>query len=490
MRILMVYCNTAQDNTVPIGVTQVMACLLKAGHEVGLFHTTFYKRGSKSSAELRMEALQYKPCKFIYESSDMHTDFRAKVKEFNPDIIGFSIFEVTFNLFKELIGVARDIIRSRKIKVAVGGIHAIFWPESIAGTPDVDFISIAEAENTFVDLCNKISSGKPYFDQPGFWIKEGKRWRKNSASELVDLNSLSIAEPFMFGDRFMMKPMLGKLRKTITVELSRGCPYSCTYCSDSFLARKFANLGKWYRVKSVSKIDEEYSLLINKYKPEFIYKFSETFLVAGDRWLTDYFDMYKKYSLPFWTESRPETINENNIRMLADSNCIRFSLGLESGNEWYRRRYLKRAYSNVQVVKATSILRKYGISFSMNLIIGFPFETRKMILDGIDILRKVKPDGISVYFFTPYKGCALRQVCEENDMIDKDFIGDDYFQMGYALRNNTLGEKITGLWRTIPLYVYLPKRRFSLIRKAEELTPAGYKAFRALKNEFYEKMRW
>ena len=81
MRILMVYCNTSQDNTVPIGITQVITCLQKTGHEVSLFHTTFYRHGGKSSAELRMEALQYRPCEYTYEKSDMCSDFVKKIRE-------------------------------------------------------------------------------------------------------------------------------------------------------------------------------------------------------------------------------------------------------------------------------------------------------------------------------------------------------------------------------------------------------------------------
>lgn len=490
LKVLFVYCNTSQDNTVPIGITQVITCLKKAGHEVELFHTTFYRQNAKSSAELRMEALQYKPCVYSYETTDMCIDFVEKIKAFKPDIIGFSVFEVTFKLFKKLLSYAKNIIRTNNIKIAAGGVHAIFWPESIAQLDGIDFIAISEAEDTFVELCGKIFHKESYFDQAGFWVREGDQWHKNPPKNLTDLNLLPLSEPEIFGERFMMKPMMGKLRKTITVELSRGCPYSCTYCADAFLTEKFRNLGKWYRVKSIEKIDQELSQLIGKYNPEFIYKFSETFLAAGKKWLKEYHSMYKKYSLPFWTESRPETIDEENIRMIKEINCVRFSVGLESGNEDYRKKYLKRGYSNVQVIKAAKILRRFGISFSMNIIIGFPFETRKMVFEGIEIFRKIKPDGISVYLFTPYKGCQLRNVCEDNNMIDKDFIGEDYFQMKYSLRNNTFGQEIIGLWRTIPLYVHLPKTRYHLIRRAEKLTLSGDKFFNKLKEEYYEKLGW
>ncbi len=490
MRILMVYCNTPQDNVVPIGITQLISCLMHAGHQVRLFHTTFYRQEGKSSTELRFGALQYKPCEIFYESSDMCEDFRDTIQSFCPQIIGFSVVEPTFYIFKWLLDGARDIIHANNIKVAVGGVHAIFWSESIAAIEDVDFISISEAEDSFIDLCKKISAGEDYTNQTGFWIKVDKRWQRNEAAPLVNLDKLPDNKLSVFGDRYLMKPMMGQLRRTITIELSRGCLYKCTYCGDAYLSDKFKHLGSWYRLKSISKIEEEYETLIKEYQPEFVYKMSESFLTINKKRFRDYCAVYRKYRLPFWMETRPETINEDNAKTLADLNCVRISIGLESGNEEYRKKYLNRGYSDVNVVEAATILRKYGISFSMNLIIGFPFETRKMIFDGIELLRKVKPDGVSVFLFTPYKGCVLRKVCEENDMIDKDFIGEDYFQMKYALRNNPIGDGIIGLWRTLPLYVQLPKSRYPLIQNAESLTPDGDEVFNKLKEEYYALMGW
>lgn len=490
MRILMVYCNAPQDNVVPIGITQLVSCLMEAGHEVELFHTTFYHQGFKSSTELRIEALHYKPCKIDYEPLDMCEDFRARIKKFKPELIGFSVVEPTFYIFKKLLDSIGGIIKLDNIRIAVGGVHAIFWPESLEGIESIDFISISEAEKSFVDLCDTIERGGDYSNQPGFWIRTGKKWNKNPPVSLTDLDSLPVLSLSAFGDRYLMKPMMGDLRRTITIELSRGCIYRCTYCGDAYLTDKFRSLGRWHRLKSIPKIEAEYAELIEKYRPEFVYKMSESFLAIDKNRLNAYRDVYNKYRLPFWAETRPETINEDNAKLLADMNCIRLSLGLESGNEEYRRKYLNRNYSNAQVEKAAKILKKYGISFSMNLIIGFPFETRKMVFDGVSLLRRIKPDGISTFLFTPYKGCSLRRLCEDSDMIDRDFMGEDYFQKKYALRNNTFGSEIVGLWRTLPLYVHLPESRYAFIKKAEKLDAAGDKIFGELKEEYYEIMGW
>lgn len=495
MKILLVYCNSCHEIAVPIGVSQLCSALLIAEHEVELFHTTFYKQGEKSSEEIRAESLQFKnPGKIFYEPTDLIDDFIQKVIKFHPKVIGFSTLEPTFNLFIKLVSSIKDIIEKWDIKIAVGGAYARLIPEKFRDLVFVDIIATSESENTFPELCNKIEKNENYSETPGYWIKNPMSrdgWLINPAVGLVDINTLPILNPTIFGEKFMMKPMMGELRRTVSVEISRGCPYKCTYCADPIMTQQAAKIGKYLRYKSVEKLEEEYSFLISQYNPSFIYKLSENFLATSRQWLSDYSDVYKKYNIPFWIESRPETIDDYKVKIVAKLGCVRFSMGLESGNERYRKTILNRGYTNEKLISAAKTLRKYGVSFSCNLIIGFPFETRDMIWDGINILRELQPDGLSVFLFTPYSGTVLRTVCVDNDMIDSDVICDDYFQDIYSLRNNGFTQaELVGLKRAIPLYVALPEKYFPHIKQTEKLTESGNEMFNKLKQEFYKIKGW
>lgn len=490
MRILMVYCNAPQENALPMGLSQVITCLKAAGHDVRLFHSTFYRHGFKSAMEMRMEALQFQPCPVSYEPTEMEPDFRDLLESFRPQLIGFSVVEPTFYVFQRLLAAARGIIRRDAIRVAVGGVHAIYWPESVAAVPEVDFICVGEGEVAFIELCGKLALGEDYRGQTGFWVRNGDGWLRNPVRQLVDLDILPALDISDWGTRYLNKPMMGKIRRTVSIELTRGCPYQCTYCGNAFLNDTFASLGRWYRMKSIAKIADEYATLIDRYQPDFIYKMSESFLAVPRPRLEAYAAMYREYRIPFWIETRPETVTGWNVRLLKELGCVRVSVGLESGCEDYRRRHLRRAYSNKQVLEASRRFREQGISFSLNLIIGMPFETREMIFDGVRLLRAAKPDGFSIFLFTPYKGCIMRQVCEDKGMIDPDFIGEDYFLMKYPLRNNTLGPEVVGLWRTVPLYARLPESRYPLIARAEQLDAQGDRAYQDLKREYFDLMGW
>ena len=175
---------------------------------------------------------------------------------------------------------------------------------------------------------------------------------------------------------------------------------------------------------------------------------------------------------------------------MKDAGCKRISIGLESGNEEFRNKVLCRHGNNELIVKAGKILHDYGISFSVNIIIGFPDETREMILDSVDLCRKLKPDAVSTHIYNPYFGTELRKRCVEKGYIDENLISEDFFQ-DYILKGNSISKKeVLGLFRTIPLYVEMPENEHKRVEAAEKFTVEGDRVFGDLKKEFYTMKGW
>jgi radical SAM superfamily enzyme YgiQ (UPF0313 family) len=491
MKILMVYCNSMQENALPAGLSQLLGCLKDAEFDIDLFDTTFYRWEEKSAMEVRMEYLQFPPCEIRYKDTDVYEDFNAKINDFKPDLIGFSVVEPTFNFSIKLLESAEAYIKANGVKVAFGGVHAIYYKESLFPHELIDYICISEGENTFIDLCNRLMKGEDVKDVRGFYIRQGREFIENPPAELTDLNKLPFMDFSLFSEEYLLKPMMGKLYRTISVELTRGCPYKCSYCGNSFLTGMFKEYGHWYRLKSIDRIYEEYKEYTRLYKPEFIYKHSESFLAVNKDRLHEYMDMYSEFNIPYWIETRPEDVTEEKADLLVKTNCKRISIGLENGNQKYRKERLKRNYTNEQVIRASDILHDKGISFSMNLILGLPFETRDMIFDGINLLRRCKPASTSIFLFTPYKGNELRKVCEENNMVPESFIGGDYFQTEYSLKGNTLSEsEVVGLYKTLPMYVHLPESDFDMLAIAEKDTSEGRYTYNKLKEKFKAQLGW
>ena len=74
--------------------------------------------------------------------------------------------------------------------------------------------------------------------------------------------------------------------------------------------------------------------------------------------------------------------------MRKDVGLHMISFGLEHGNEQFRRDVVKRPYPNSVAIEAFKTVKKSGVHFSVNNIIGFPGETRELEIDLPPFLRK------------------------------------------------------------------------------------------------------
>lgn len=491
MKVLLIYANSMLENALPIGISQLAACLKEAGITVELFDTTFYRFGKKSSMEQRIEALQIRPCPLNFKHGNMEDEFRKKIDDFHPDLIGLSVVEPTFLIGMRLLESARQTIVKNKIPVAIGGVHAILAPETILKYDLIDYICISEGETAFVELCHRIEKGQDVSDTAGFWIKKDAQWIKNQSAAITDINKLPIMDFSIFEDAYLNKPIMGNVYRTISIETTRGCPYKCSYCGDHSLRTLFKDKGSWFRKKTMAKIEEELKAYISRYDPGFLYIMSESFLAGSSERVREFADMYRQFSIPFWFNTRPEDITPKKMKLVKDVGCKRVSIGLEHGNEEFRKKYLHRTYSDDLFRKACALLKEYEISFSVNVIIGFPYETRDMIFEAINILREIKPDGVSTAIFNPYHGIEMRDICVKEGMISPDTIAEDFFQGDYLLNNPLITkQEILGLLRVIPLYIEMDKSQYPRIKEAENLDERGNSVFNELKNEFYTMKGW
>ena len=491
MKVLLVYCNSMLENALPIGLSQLSACLKEAGIEVELFDTTFYRHGPKSDMENRIEALQFPPCPLNFKAGNMEAEFASAIERSQPDPIGLSVVEPTFHLGMRLLESAREIVKKNRVPVALGGVHAILAPETALQYDLIDYICISEGEYAFVELCRKIEKREATENAVGFWVKKDKEWIKNPKADLVDINDLPIMDFTIYPESYLNKPMMGKLYRTISIETTRGCPYHCSYCGDKVLRDLFREKGAWYRQKKMHIVESELKEYADTYRPEFVYIMSESFLSGSAARVKEFVDIYKPFSLPFWFNTRPEDVTEEKIRMIKEIGCKRVSIGLEHGNEDFRRKFLYRNYTNENFLKACARLKSHQISYSVNVILGFPYESREMVFETIRLLRKIKPDGVSTHIYNPYHGSEMREICVKEEMLDSDAIAEDFFQRDYLLRNTALSKAdILGLFRTIPLYVEMDEGEYGRIEEAEKLDAAGDKAFGELKGEFYALKGW
>ena len=288
--------------------------------------------------------------------------------------------------------------------------------------------------------------------------------------------------------------MQGRVYKTMGIETQRGCPYKCTFCnspSNNTLYRE-EQAGNFYRKKSVKRVAEELEYMQKHYGPEFIYFVVDTFLAMSDRELDQFSEMYQNFKIPFWMNTRAETVNEARADHLEKMNCLRMNIGIEHGNEEYRKKVLKRAVSNEKMLKSFAACAGRSFTTVANSIIGLPEETRELAFDTIEFNRQLPKEieASGAFIFTPYHGTPLR-----TDAVAKGYVDDDSICSLNVTKGSLLNmpqfrpDEIQGLCRAFSFYVKMPHERWDDIALAEKFTDEGEKKFAAIREDFLTNYR-
>ena len=492
MNILFLYPNLYGMNTLPPAIGTFTALLNQNGHKLALFDTSNYKQliavdSDKQKAE-NLNARDFDDAIFRknIKTSNATDDFVAAVKRFSPDLIAMSATEDTFPVGVKLL----SALRVSKPLVVCGGVFPTFAPELAwqYSKGSIDYILRGEGDDTLIEFCRRLDNATNLSSLEGLYTEKNGKILNNKLPSPTDLSTLPLPDYSLFDDNRFYRPMHGKLRKMLPVTTIRGCPFNCRYCNSPAQRKIFAAEGHTFlRKRQIDLVKQEIEHVINSYKADSIYFWADTFLAWTDKEFEEFCEMYSEFRLPFWVQTRPETVKEWKFKKLQELGLLRVAFGIEHGNDKFRQEMLARNIKNSTIIKNLNIVTNLGIPISVNNIIGFPTETRELVFDTIELNRNIRSDGINAYTYTPFHGTSLRKVSENLGYFDKG-------RLARCINNSTLlnmphfpAEEIEGLRRCFVLYSKMPRSKWKEIEKAEKATPAGERMFEKLKTECLNK---
>ena len=503
-KVLFLYPNLYMMNMMPPSIAVFSALLKKKGIEVALFDTTYYPwdhantvvtgqgvgRFDLSSDKRKELTLQVRPFNLEErgirpKDTDMVEDFRNLVESFHPDLIAMSAVEDTFPQGLYLLKQVRDL----NIPTVVGGVFTTFAPHIAIKEDAIDMVCVGEGEGALVELCEKIASGEDYSDVMNLWIKD--RYgavTRNPQRPVIDLDTLPILDFEIFEENRIYRPMAGNVYRMIPIETHRGCPYTCTYCNSPSqnVLHHDNRAGRFFRKKKMDVVREELAYLTKRWNAEYVYFPADTFLAWSDQEFKSFIRMYGEFKLPFWMQTRPETVTEENVGMLASVGCHRVSLGIEHGNETFRREVVDRRIDNRLLIEKTNLIGR-EIPVSVNNITGFPTETRELAFDTVRMNRDLVVDTMNCYTFMPYHGTPLRDMAVKLGYLRPDAVTCSLTAGSVLDMPQYPRSEIRGIVRCFSLYARLQESLWPLIRRAEKDDEEGNTMFGELREQYIAK---
>lgn len=473
MKVLFVYPNDYINIGIPQGIACLSAVLKSSGHTVDVFDYTFIKtEDQKQCDDERAGEGIFLKTDFTIEDlvaddpvTDLNEEFANKLEQFSPDLICLSAMTSTYDSGVALIEIAR---RRGLIKcmVIAGGVHPTIDPEDALQFEAIDGICIGEGERFIVELCRRISQGIEINDLENFGYRTGSGIKINPIGKFVDLNELPIPDWEIFDKRHLFRPFMGKIYNGGFYVMSRGCPFSCTYCVNYSLRNRMKGCGAYFRFQSPAKTISDLTFLKEKLNVTWLKFADDSIMGFNDEYLRELHKGLKPLDIMFGCSVRPETTTPDKVSLLKEMGCVAMSVGVESGNEELRRSVLNRRMTNDDITTAIKIITEHGIRVSTFNMIGLPGEGREDIFKTIQLNREMNVEACNTYIVYPYPGTALAQRCKT---VYRD--GNGNFipvenAAEFALSKLSPAE-IRGIMKVFNLYLKLPQELWPIIRIAE-----------------------
>lgn len=331
--------------------------------------------------------------------------FRDHVGRRRPGIVGLS---ATTAQFGHVDGIARAVKGVSDALVVCGGVHPTLKPECIRQADALDAIVRGEGEYAMLELADALERGTDVRSIANVWLRDGDAMIENAPRPFIDdLDALPFPDKTCLDYQAVIDRAGGDNRFVF----SRGCTFGCSYCSNRALSRVCE--GRYFRQHSPARAIEEIRRDHERYRFSRIVLDDDTITLNRD-WFYAFFEGYRReFDTPFVCNVRIGTVDEDMIKLLADAGCTMVAMGVEHGNEEFRRIVLKRSMSDEQIVEAFDLCHRHGMRTYGQAIVGFPFETRKLFLDTVRLCRRISiRNPISI--FNPYPATELGQVCERN----------------------------------------------------------------------------
>ena len=422
--------------------------------------------------------------------NDIVPDLQNRINKFQPDLIAVTALSTEYDFLLKFFD---KIKYPKNTKVIIGGIHCTFKPNEVIESKLFDLVTIGEGEEIFAELLDKLENNEKIDNLLGtyYYNKKTGEIKKNRMRMLLPADKLWETErdnSLFDGDAYFLRPFDGKQYYRYEMEISRGCPFNCTYCGNSTLKILNKGLGKYVKVRPIESSMNQMKELVKMFNIEIFSFQDECFLSHPIAWLKEYMDQYKALiNKPYLFMTRAETITEEKIQLLLSYTLsFQASIGVESGSEDILK-ILNRKCTPDKVIRAFKILNKYRIRTSTFFMIGLPFEKREDAFKSIELCKKLKPSVVSIAIFQPYPGQAITQTCIDNKFILKEIIpgtfnSDSILNMPVPYMSS---KEIKKLWKVFILYAMLPKKYWKDIKKCEKDLLNNEELFDKL-----SKLRW
>lgn len=356
--------KTVSEN-VPLGVLSLAAVLEQQGRQPIVVDLNRWYQEFLHTRNSDAERPARTPGDFSAFAAERITSLPA-------DVYGFSTICSSYPL---TLRIAESIKQAKPhATIILGGPQAsVVDMPSMRVFPFIDFVVRGEAEESLPLLLDALDTGSSPAPIAGITFRSGADVTRNpNAPVIKDLDALPTPA-------FHLHPYINECRD-LPLELGRGCPFACEFCStNDFFRRRF-------RLKSPARVLEEMRQIKQQYgitafdlvhdmftvDRRKVVEFCETLLQAGE-------------SYEWSCSARTDCIDEELIALMHRAGCRGIFFGIETGSARLQK-IVKKRIDLHEAMERLECADRYAIKTAASLITGFPEETPEDLRGTVSFL--------------------------------------------------------------------------------------------------------
>jgi radical SAM superfamily enzyme YgiQ (UPF0313 family) len=319
-------------------------------------------------------------------------DTRVYIEDIHPidlddvlsaDLVGISAITSTAPQSYRLA----DKVREAGGLVVMGGTHTSFLPEE--GLEHADFVIRGEGEFAFQELVEAIERGGGFEKiQNLSYLADGRAMHNPERPKIPNLDVNPIP------DYHLIKGW--KAGGVISIATSRGCPFSCTFCSVPGM------YGHAFRTHSIGRVLEELAL----HKGNLYTFFADDIFTANKKRVKELLrGMIDRGLTPEWgAQVRTETVDDPELlQLMRDSNCFNVYVGFESINPRTLKLFQKKQ-DLAKIERSIERFHAHKIRIHGMFVVGSDEDDLETIDATAEFALKHDIDSVQFMILTPIPG--------------------------------------------------------------------------------------
>ncbi|OGZ18937.1 MAG: hypothetical protein A2175_02290 [Candidatus Nealsonbacteria bacterium RBG_13_42_11] len=293
-------------------------------------------------------------------------------------------FTCTSPQYKHGLLLAKQVKKKTNL-IVFGGPHPSALPDLVLKDNSIDVVVKGEGEKAILKIVEDTSKGL------------------NISKQIYQFDYIKDIDNIPYPDRKAIKNERNIEQayadngiRITSILSSRGCPFGCSFCCSRCV------WGRVPRLRSAPNILNEFEYLIKEWKIEFIKFADDTFTISKQR-VIDFckLKLEKGIKTPYGVNAHINTVDEESLKYLAESNCQELWYGVESGSP----KILKDMHKNTTLDRIKEIFKltkEYGIKTRAYFLLGTPNETIEDIKMTENLCDEIRPEIVGFSLLAPY----------------------------------------------------------------------------------------